>query len=78
MATGHLIIIEDYLSTVYRPDCDYVDGNVIERDFGDYNHARLQSQEVFCLYPREKDLGIGFAKYRETTRQTPLEQVAQL
>ena len=30
MQTGELISIREYLSTSYRPDCDYVDGVVVE------------------------------------------------
>jgi Uma2 family endonuclease len=32
---------EEYLTTTYRPDCDYVDGRLEERNFGD--HAFLQA-----------------------------------
>ena len=31
MATRALIPVEVYLTSVYRPDCDYVDGEVLER-----------------------------------------------
>lgn len=40
--TPTLIPIEEYLRTVYRPDCDYVDGEVLERNMGEKPHARLQ------------------------------------
>jgi Uma2 family endonuclease len=42
MATGSLVSVSEYLSTGYRPDCDYVDGAVVERNLGEYDHARLQ------------------------------------
>lgn len=43
MATIPLLIpVEEYLSTVYRPDCDYVDGVVLERNMGETPHSRLQ------------------------------------
>lgn len=42
MATAVLIPVEEYLRTVYRPDCDYVDGEVLERNMGEMPHARLQ------------------------------------
>lgn len=42
MATRTLIPVEEYLSTVYRPDCDYVDGEVLERNLGERDHGRLQ------------------------------------
>ena len=42
MATRTLITVEQYLTTVYRPDCDYVDGEVLERNLGEKDHGRLQ------------------------------------
>jgi hypothetical protein len=32
MATNTVIPVSEYLSTTYRPDCDYVDGEVQERN----------------------------------------------
>jgi Uma2 family endonuclease len=44
MATSvTLIPVEEYLRTVYRPDCDYVDGEVLDRNMGEKPHARLQT-----------------------------------
>jgi hypothetical protein len=37
-----LISLEEYLSTVYEVDCDYVDGEVLERNTGDRDHSWLQ------------------------------------
>jgi Uma2 family endonuclease len=42
-ASTVLIPVEEYLRTMYRPDCDYVDGEVLERNMGETPHARLQS-----------------------------------
>lgn len=42
MATRTLIPVEEYLSSVYHPDCDYVDGEVLERNLGERDHGRLQ------------------------------------
>jgi Uma2 family endonuclease len=42
MGTRTLIPVEEYLTTVYRPDCDYVDGEVLERNLGERDHGRLQ------------------------------------
>jgi len=39
-----MISVQEYLATSYRPDCDYVDGRVEERNLGEYNHAKLQAQ----------------------------------
>jgi Uma2 family endonuclease len=58
MATGSLVSIEEYLSTSYRPDCDYVDGVVLERNLGEYDHARLQMAIGAYYYTRRKQWGI--------------------
>src|SRR6202043_3939568 len=42
MATGTLISVSEYLSAMYRPDCDYVDGEVQERNLGEYDHGKIQ------------------------------------
>ena len=42
METRPLIPVEVYLTSVYRPDCDYVDGEVLERNLGENDHGRLQ------------------------------------
>jgi Uma2 family endonuclease len=41
--TQTLISVEEYLSTSYRPDCDYIDGKVQERNMGETPHAGLQT-----------------------------------
>ncbi len=35
MATGALVSVDEYLRTSYRPDCDYVDGILVERNVGE-------------------------------------------
>jgi Uma2 family endonuclease len=36
------ISLEEYLRTSYHPDCDYVDGEVQERNLGEFDHAAVQ------------------------------------
>ena len=36
------ISVEEYLSTVYEHDCEYVDGVIEERDLGAFEHSFLQ------------------------------------
>src|SRR5579863_311388 len=43
MATGTLVSVEEYLSTSYRPDCDYIDGVIVERNLGESDHGILQT-----------------------------------
>ena len=42
MATTTLIGLAEYVATDYRPDCEYVDGEVRERNVGKWEHARVQ------------------------------------
>jgi len=35
--------VEEYLSTVYEPDCEYDDGVIVERNLGEFEHSFLQA-----------------------------------
>jgi Uma2 family endonuclease len=59
MPTAAAISIEEYLNTMYRPDCDYVDGEVLERNLGETDHSRLQIVLGGYLLGREKLWGIS-------------------
>ena len=52
------VSVEEYLETVYRPDCDYVDVEILERNVGEYDHGRLQTLMTHYLVGREKPWGI--------------------
>lgn len=44
MATSpSLLSIEEYLHTSYKPDVHFVDGELEERNVGEYDHARVQT-----------------------------------
>jgi Uma2 family endonuclease len=43
MATSVRTSLQEYLDTSYRPDREYVDGEVRERNVGKWEHARLQA-----------------------------------
>jgi Uma2 family endonuclease len=58
MASRTLISVEEYLRTSYRPDCDYVDGEVLERNVGEKDHSSLQKKIILYLGARESQLGI--------------------
>jgi Uma2 family endonuclease len=50
----HLVDENEYLQTSYRPDCDYVDGFVLERNLGTRPHGRLQTLIAGYLLERER------------------------
>ena len=37
-----LLSLEEYLHTMYHPDCDFVDGHLEERNLGELEHGLLQ------------------------------------
>ena len=59
MSTTTLIPVEEYLATSYRPDCDYVDGVVEERNLGQKDHSKLQGAVFAWFYARQRELGIA-------------------
>jgi Uma2 family endonuclease len=58
MATTALVPLEEYLATVYEPDCEYVDGEVLERNMGETDHGGLQLILGAWLFRRRKQFGI--------------------
>ena len=42
MGTSVMVPLEDYLRTTYRPDCEWVKGEVRERNMGDGPHSAMQ------------------------------------
>lgn len=45
-----LISLDEYLRTGFRPDCDFVDGEVQERKLGERNHSTLQAALVVVFH----------------------------
>ncbi|MBS1814506.1 MAG: Uma2 family endonuclease [Acidobacteria bacterium] len=47
--------VEEYLHTSYRPDVDYIDGHVEERNLGEFDHADLQLElgHIFRLHAND-------------------------
>jgi Uma2 family endonuclease len=57
-AAGPVVSLDEYLSTIYDPDREYVDGELIERNMGESDHAALQGIIVALLYNQRRELGI--------------------
>lgn len=55
MATTTQITLAEYLNTTYRPDQEYVDGELRERHVGETDHARVQALLVLALGAHELD-----------------------
>jgi Uma2 family endonuclease len=55
MRTDELISVREYLHTSYSPDCDYVDGVVVERNVGEKDHGKLQRELLVYFHARRKE-----------------------
>lgn len=55
MATSAVIPVSEYLDTTHRPHCDYIDGQVQERNVGEYDHANVQFGLATYLRNRAQD-----------------------
>jgi Uma2 family endonuclease len=59
MAAAALVSVEEYLSTSYEPDCDYVDGELEDRHVGEKDHSKLQIRLSSYLHVHRKRWGIS-------------------
>jgi len=53
-----LVTVEEYLKTVYEPECELVNGYVEERTLGEYEHGRVQLALIRIFGNHEKEWGI--------------------
>jgi len=58
MSVGNLISVEEYLRTSYRPDREYRDGVLVERNVGKKSHAELQAALAQYVRSRRKRWGL--------------------
>jgi Uma2 family endonuclease len=49
--------LEYYLQTDFRPDCDYIDGQIVERNVGEHEHAFLQSLLTTLINEHRREWG---------------------
>ena len=47
-----MVSVEEYLGTLYRPDCDYVDGVLVDRNVGLVTHQIAIREVLFYFYER--------------------------
>ncbi len=66
-----LVSVEEYLSTPFEPDCEYIDGIIVERNVGERDHSLWQSRLIIFLGQREKEWNIlTFTEWRMQVRAT--------
>ena len=56
VATPLPISLSEYLHTSYRPDCDYVDGAIEQRNLGEFDHAAVQRALLLWFTEHEREL----------------------
>jgi Uma2 family endonuclease len=70
MATTTYVPVETYLTTVYEPDVDYVDGELEERNVGEYEHNLVQKAILFWFHTHGREWSIRSIQ-EQRTRLTP-------
>ncbi|MGI8990858.1 MAG: Uma2 family endonuclease [Bryobacteraceae bacterium] len=71
MATTTAVSIEEYLTTAYSPDCDFVDDHIEEHTLGERPHSELQREFITYLNSHRKRWGIRvFPEQPVQTRPT--------
>jgi Uma2 family endonuclease len=58
MGAATLVSVEDYLSTSYSPDREYVDGRIVERNLGEKTHSAIQRNLMGWFWDRRKELPV--------------------
>ncbi len=53
-----MIAIEEYVTTSYEPECEFVDGELVERNCGDLDHSRFMAALIGHLAARARRLGV--------------------
>jgi Uma2 family endonuclease len=64
LASATLVSLGEYLSTSYRPDRDYVDGQMLERNAGEWDHSRLQALLLKLLVAPEQRVQVKASRFR--------------
>jgi len=90
MTTVASISIEQYLRTIYEPDAELVNGEIEERNVGEYLHNLVQRAILFWFFLHEREWSLRSVQEQRTrfpwdnvripdvsvwTRSTPEEQV---
>jgi Uma2 family endonuclease len=58
MGAATLVSIEEYLSTSYSPDREYLDGRIVERNLGEKTHSSIQGNLLGWFWDRCKELPV--------------------
>jgi Uma2 family endonuclease len=64
-----LVSLDEYLSTAYDPDVEYVDGGLLERNMGDWLHSLVQ-RNIILAFSRKYPAVYAVPELRSRTRET--------
>jgi len=91
-ATRPTVTVDEYLHSSYSPDCDYVDGELQERNTGELDHAEVQAALAVWFGGHDKQwnirtlvalrMQVSTTRFRVAdvcliSRDAPVEQVPQ-
>ncbi|MGP8252944.1 MAG: Uma2 family endonuclease [Terracidiphilus sp.] len=66
-----LVTVEEYLHTVYEPECDFVDGRLEDRNVGEYDHGLLQALLAHIFMTNREAWGVqAVTDVRTQVKQT--------
>jgi Uma2 family endonuclease len=66
----HFVPMEEYLSTIYEPDCEYDDGEIMERNVGEFEHSYIQTL-LATIFTNNTDLWRVFGLTEQRMRIAP-------
>ncbi len=70
-AVSALVSMDEYLSSSYEPDLEFVDGVLEEKNMGDWDHSSLQVAIGAWFFARRAEWGIRvLSEYRTRTSNT--------
>src|ERR1700756_3479584 len=78
MATALHIPLQEYLGSSYRPDREYVDGEVRERNVGNWEHARVQALLTAWFLQHESKWGVMSSTEQRTRTSSTRVRVPDL
>ena len=58
MATAAAVSVSEYLNTSYRPDRELLEGQLVERNVGEYDHSNMQGALIGWLRQRQREWNI--------------------
>jgi len=65
------VTVEEYLHTVYEPECDYVDGRLEDRNVGEHDHGFLQALLAAVFLNNRQSWGVyAVTEVRTQVKQT--------